>query len=39
MGAISKVEDMYKPKDKNVERLEKYVEKLKENGKLRDHDA
>lgn len=34
-----KIKNMYKPKEKNVERLEKYVEKLKDEGKLRDHDA
>ena len=42
MGTVNKgtnIEGMYKPKEKNVEKLERYVEKLKEKGKLRDHDA
>lgn len=38
MGSV-KVENMRPPKKKNVEKLERYVEKLKEKGKLRDHDA
>ena len=37
--AKTKVDRMYAPKEKNLERLERYVEKLKRNGELREHDA
>ena len=40
MGPVKKkIENMYKPKEKNVERLNRFVEKLKNEGELRDHDA
>jgi hypothetical protein len=37
--AKEKIKRMYPPKQKNVERLEKYIEKLKEEGQLREHDV
>lgn len=40
MGSVKdRIENMYRPKQKNVEKLERYVEKLKDEGRLRDHDA
>ena len=41
MGSVKDkdVNKMYKPKQKNVEKLERYIEKLKEEGHLREHDV
>ena len=43
MGVVRKaseeVKNMYPPKKKNVEKLERYIEKLKEEGQLREHDV
>ena len=35
MGVMS-IKKMYKPKQANVEKLDKYIEKLKKDGKLYD---
>jgi hypothetical protein len=35
MGVIDKVlANMYKPKEKNVKKLEQYIQKLKEEGRI-----
>ena len=43
MGTIKnpkeEVKNMYPPKQKNVEKLERYIEQLKKNGELRENDV